>query len=312
MMDSELNDVDDNVELEAVEDQEIDNLEAEEDALEPDYDGEEEFADDDDTEIADEGEEEEVAEAEPELTDDVMVKLDDGETVSLAELRSGFLKGKDYTHKTTELSEQREQVAEMRKAYEERAQFAETTLQNLTGYLQGLIPPEPPLQLAQQNPAEYQYQTALRKQAMEELGQLVQMGQGATKAQQDYSEQDMARLRADEDAKLVKAMPHLADPAKRAAFDKNIQAAALEFGFTEQEAAGAVDHRMKKLVHYARLGMKAETNRNNAQRRVEAPKKGRAQSARAKPLTEVEKAHQRYRKSGSLSDAEAFFDAADV
>lgn len=236
--------------------------------------------------------------------DQARILLGDGTEVTLDELKDGYFREADYTRKTTELAHEREQLTQVQQTYSERSSFVDTALLNLTNYLENLVPPEPHVSLAQSNPAEYQYQKALRENAMAELSQVLQMREEHGQAQQGFSQEDVTRLKGEEDAKLLKAMPHLSDPGKRAVFDKAIRETAVEFGFTEDEAAGVADHRMLQLVHYARLGKRAVTNRKNAKRRVEAPKKGKARPAQVTAKSSSNrKARERLSKSGSIDDA---------
>ncbi|WP_420013328.1 hypothetical protein [Tateyamaria sp.] len=302
MKDSDLDVVDDNDVADDFEDQEFDNFDDAADTLEDD-DSLEDGQPEDDLEDTENGDDQD-DDAEPDAEDNVLVKLDSGDEVPLSELKSGYLKDKDYRHKTTELADERKQLVEVQQSFTERSKFVETTLTNLTTYLENLVPPEPPISLAQSDPGSYQYQKALRENAISELAQLVQMQDGLGQAQQGFSQEDITRLKGDEDAKLLKAMPHLSDPTKRAAFDTAIKETAIEFGFTEDEVAGAADHRILQLVHYARLGKRAVTNRNNAKRRVEAPKKGRARPAQVSSKSSGNrKAKERLSKSGSIDDA---------
>lgn len=302
MKDSDLDVVDDNDVADDFEDQEFDNFDDAAGTLEDD-DSLEDGQPEDDLEETEDGNDPD-DEVEPDAEDDVLVKLDSGDEVPLSELKSGYLKDKDYRHKTTELAEERKQLAETQQSFAQRSNFVETTLTNLTTYLENLVPPEPPISLAQSDPGAYQYQKALRENAISELAQLVQMQDGLGQAHQGFSQEDVVRLKGEEDAKLLKAMPHLSDPAKRAVFDTAIKETAIEFGFTEDEVAGAVDHRILQLVHYARLGKRAVTNRNNAKRRVETPKKGKARPAKVTAKSSGNrKAKERLSKSGSLEDA---------
>jgi hypothetical protein len=302
MKDSDLEAIADTFEDFAGEDQETDTLEGEAEEI----DNGETDAEEQPEDLADgEAPEGEDPEAEDTDSDDqVRITLDDGTETTLAELKRGHFRETDYTHKTTELADERKQVAADRDNYAERSKFVETTLTNLTGYLENLVPPEPSLSLAQTDPSSYQYQKALRENAIGELSQLVQMQDGLGQAQQGYSQEDITRLKSDQETKLLKAMPQLADQTKRAAFDTAVKETALEFGFTEDEVAGAADHRILQLVHYARLGKRAVTNRNNAKRRVETPKTGKTRQARvtAKSVTN-RKAKERLSKSGTLDDA---------
>lgn len=264
--------------------------------------------------VDDEPEEEEAtpeAEEEPEEApeaeagDDVLVTLDGDEKVTLKDLKAGYFRQADYTRKTTELAQERKAVEATKATLTERTSVVETALQNLSGYLQGLIPPEPPLQLAQTDPGRYQYQRALRESAIAELGQLVSIKGQVDTHKQSVSEQDQRAYMEAEGAKLVKAMPHLTDPGKRAAFDASVKAAALEFGFSEDEVAATVDHRILRLVHYARIGQRAEANRNNAARRVvETPKEGKAKPSTVPArVVQNQRALRQLSKTGSLADA---------
>jgi len=238
---------------------------------------------------------------------DAVVTLPDGEemTVSeLMELRASGLRAADYTKKTTEVAREREMLAAEQQRLSERGKFAETALQNLTEYVQGLIPPEPPLSLAQSNPGEYQYQAALRRSAMSEVEKLFHMRDDLSNQQAEVSEADKRAAKERTDAELVKAMPHLRDPGKRAAFDKAVAETAKGFGFTEEDIAATTDPRVLQMVHYARMGRVAEQNRKNAQRRVETPRKGKAPPARESGRDASQRrAMQRLAETGRIEDA---------
>ena len=270
------------------EDQRFDSLEAAVDALEDEAEPEEEP-------VADEADEE--------SEDGVEVTLDSGDKVTLKELKDGYFRAKDYTHKTTEVANERKALEATKTELVERTKVIDTVAQNLQDYLQSLIPPPPALDLARTNPGEYQYQLALRQNAINELQQLGQMKGAVDDSQRAMSEADMRDYQAREAAALVKAMPALADPAKRASFDGLIKATAKEFGFTDEEVSQTHDNRILRLVHYARLGMKAEENRKNASRRIETPKVAKAPSARAPVNVENRKAMHTLAKTGSLKDA---------
>lgn len=288
---------DDSPETFADEDQEIDNLEGELDGI----------ADDDvaDDAAEDEGEAEE-ADPDAEEVTDAVITLPDGETMTVAEfeeLRGNSLRAADYTRKTTEVAQEREAVAAEREVVNKRSAHLETAFQGLVTYLEGIVPPEPPLSLARTNANEYQYQQALRKQALAEIAPLLQMKEQSDANLAEVSEADMTALRSKEDAALIKAMPHLSDPIKRTAFDNTIKKTAEDFGFSEAEFSQTFDHRILQVLHYARMGKIADHNRRNAARRVETPRKGRSTPVKAVSNADSTKAMQRLSKSGSIEDA---------
>jgi len=174
------------------------------------------------------------------------------------------------------------------------------------GFVENLIPADPPLELAQSNPGDYQYQKALREQALQELNALSRVGGQIDMQKQEAYVQELAQYETQQDAKLVEAMPHLEDPKKRAAFEGSVAETAEQLGFTSADLENAKDHRIKLALHYAALGKKAEQNRRNAKSRVaETPKKGRVKVQSRKPTvsTKNREAMQRLKKSGSLADA---------
>lgn len=290
---------DDNAGKAENEDRTYDNFEDAVAALADDDEGEPEEQAETETEEA-EAEPEEVTEDDP---DAVKVTLSDGTEIPLKELEDGQLRMQDYTRKTTELAKERETVAAVREEYAERQRSLETAFQNFQQFAEGLIPPEPPLQLAQQNPGEYQYQQALRKAAMDELGQIFAMRDEAGTQAQQANEAELARYRDTETAELVKAMPTLKDPARLAKFQDDNRAFALEMGAPEEIVDQPQPAYVQQMLHYARIGKKADHNRQNAQRRIaEQPQKGKQARAAAAPSKNRE-GMKRLAKSGSLRDA---------
>ena len=271
-------------------------------------DGEDEPTDDDATTDDEESDEDPEGDA-PEIEEgDAVVTLPDGTEMTVTEIKeleAGGLRLADYTTKTTEVADQRKAADEADARNVKQHQFLESTLQNFLGFIDKMLPPEPSVDLAYNNPAKYQQDLALRNAALAEIGQINQIKAGVDQNQTELTQANLARYKTDEDAKLVKAMPHLADPVKRAAFDKANQSVASEFGFTEQEIADTADSRVLRLVHYAKIGMKSETNQKNAKRRIgaESPKKGKAKAQRAIKTNDNKAGMQRLAKSGSIEDA---------
>lgn len=234
----------------------------------------------------------------------VVVTLSDGTQVPLSELEGGLYRQADYTKKTTELAKEREAVQEIRASYEQREQAFNATYQRFAAFVENLVPPAPPLHLAQSDPNQYTYQVAMRQQAIAELQGLMSVQEDMAGLSHQASQEDMGRHRAAEDANLVKAMPELKDPARRAKFDADNHAFALSLGFTEDQISNTVDHRLLRTIHLASIGAKAIENRANAQRRVEPPRKG-APVASAPVSDKSKTAMRRFHQTGLLDDAVA-------
>ena len=238
--------------------------------------------------------------------DKVLVTLSDGDQVKLEELKAGYFRQKDYTHKTEELAREREQIGEIRKAYDQQTQALQAAQNGLAHYMQGLVPPEPDLSLAQTNPGQYQYQQAMRQQAMVELQRVLQASQ-QTQAQATQADAaELARYKSDEEARLIQAMPSLKDPGRRSKFQADVRQAALDFGFSEAEIDTTLDHRILRLVHFARHGKQALDNRSRAARRAgERPSRGKRAPGTAAAPQARSKAMERLTKTGDIEDAVA-------
>lgn len=278
-----------------------------EDTLDEEPETEEDAEDDDQGDDPDDDPEAD-AEDEESDEDEAFVELPDGETLTLSEiadLRANGLRDADYRRKTAEVARMREEVEQTEARVKERDQYVETALRNIAGFVESMIPAEPDIQLAQTNPAAYTQQKAIREAAIQELNRLTTIGKDVESHKAQASEAEMRAYREREEKALVKAMPHLSDPAKKAAFDKATAEFAAEIGFSPEEIEATADHRVLQLVHYARLGKRAEHNRNNAKRRkVQTPSKGKPKATQSQPDRNRNRERmQRLTKSGAYEDA---------
>ena len=204
-----------------------------------------------------------------------MVILDDGDQIGLNELKKGYFQNKEYDQKSKALEIERQEMNSLRENHNENARKIRDTYQNLTQFLERISFTEPDPQLARSDPASYQYQNAMRNNALAQLQNVYAGRENSEAILNDASLQEMDLYRKKENSKLLEIYPHLKDIGRKAAFDENNRKAAMEFGFQEDEIKQTADHRVLQLVHYARLGKIAERNRKNAARRIaETPRKG--------------------------------------
>ena len=231
-----------------------------------------------------------------------MVMLSDGTEISLGEIEKGYLRQSDYTRKTQEIAQVREDYSRREAELTQQAQHLEAASQALLARVQQLIPPAPSPALAQQNPAEYVRQMAIYTSAQTELAGWMADGGAAAEAVQQLTQGQIAQRKADANAELVKAMPKLKDPAAMAKFDADVTAAAAKFGFDEATIAATTDPRVRRMAYFAAIGMRAEENRRAAAQRVGAPKVGKP-PAPAKHVGAGKKAMRRLSQTGSFKDA---------
>ncbi len=261
---------------------------------EGDFDEDEELSDADETE----------EDADFEDGDEVLVAMPGGEELPLGELKRGYLRHRDYTHKTEDVARAREIVEDMHDTYVERNQSLQNAFQNLTEFVGGMIPAEPDVSLARTDPGRYQEAMALRDRAIRDVQGLLQAKQEVDESAYIADSEDFARMVAGEDGALVQAMPVLKDPGRRAAFDAANRQTAQEFGFSDEEISTTIDHRILQLVHYARLGKIAETNRKNAARRInDKPRRGGPSLPATGKRSRSREAMKRLSTTGSMDDA---------
>jgi len=242
---------------------------------------------------------------EPEAEEEPVIDLGD-EQIPLSQLKEERMRQQDYSRKTAEIARERETVQKREAFYSQQSAQLNSLLQETVQFLQGVIPDEPPLSLAQSNPSEYQYQKELRARAMQEVNQLVQKSQKVNESKQESQKFNNSQTISQHVAGLERRFPHLkGNQEKLVNFVKETRAKGVnEFGFTEQEVANVTDDRMLEVMHYASLGKKAEHNRNNAKRRLSQPQKGQGRPAgTSKQGNSNRKAMQRLSQTGSLRDA---------
>jgi len=259
----------------------------------------EESADEDATVDEDEAETaDEAGEAEPK--DDVTVALPSGEKVALSELKSGYMRQADYSRKTQETAAQRRDL-------EALATSVTNSVNAIAEHLTKTLPPAPDPQLAVTYPGEYVRKKALHDQAMAGIAEVLKMAQAPKDATNKLTEQQHADLIKAETAKLNEAFPQTKTQEGHKKFFDAAAQTARELGYSDDEIASAVDHRLFKLAHYARLGMQAEAAKAKAKQKVVnappvAPNK-RQQSANAANRQRNREAMKKLRQSGSLEDA---------
>lgn len=238
----------------------------------------------------------------------------DGKTseVTLAELQSGYQRGRDYSEKTTALKQQRE-------AFEQQASQARQLLESqmlqvgqiVQAAEQALIPKLDQAQmdqLRQTNPGEW----TARLQEFQAKSQFVESLKSATKqtleqyrqqAEQARNAQKVQRLEA-ERAKLQN-IPGWGEQMRADLF----QYLSTDYGYTEADLSEVSDHRIIDLVRKARAFDKLQSETQLAVKKVkELPKvipPGKADTKVQMKKSALEKAKSQLRKSGTRRDAEA-------
>ena len=290
---------------------EVNQVEVEEEVIEPDQDGD--VIDDEDVdeyEMSDEGEDidledvdlEEV-ETKPDLYD---VKVD-GEMreVTLDELKRDYSGQQAIQNRFQEAAQLKKQAeAEIQQAQQYQQQLMQMYQQAQQGIM---APPQAPSQeLAQDDPIEYMQQRA-KYEADVQVYQQQQAQYQALQQQQQQQTQEQERLFVEEQAKIIRdKIPELADPEKGQAHWQALMNVGREYGFSDAEIAATQDARYIEMANDAMKYRRILANR----------KKADAKSKKAKPVVKagakkvadpqgsaMRKQQQRLQKSGRIEDA---------
>jgi hypothetical protein len=282
------------------------------DDAEPETDDIEEGEEPDEVE-EDEGESED--EEEPEEDDEepaeppkFTVKVDGEEVeVTLDELQKGYSRTKDYTRKTMELAEQRKAAeAELQQIRAERERYAAMLEQ-----LQAQAPQEqePDWEtLYQRDPIEWVRQRELWRDRKERQQQLESERQRLMYQRQQEQAQEMQRIAAENQQKLLEAVPEWADPEKgtqeRQAVKKYLQ----EIGFSNDEVSQIYDHRAVLVARDAmryRQMMAKKQSVQPTQTRTKTAKPGVATTVSEQSTKTKKRSLQRLQQTGRVADAAA-------
>ncbi len=255
-----------------------------------------------DTETAEGDDTEAEGKASAEPDDSIVIAMPGGEKLELKELKSGYLRDRDYRHKTTDLANKRRDL-------EAVSTRVNQTVNAVSELLMSQVPPAPHHSLSLTDPTRYLQEKAQHEAALGIVQQIVEHASTAKTAVNAISHEQTEELLRSEVANLESAFPQIkTDVGKRQFFDGALSAAR-EIGFSDQELGQVTDHRMFKTLHYAKLGMLAEANKAKAAAKVQnvppVAQQKRQQGPNAAKLRANQDAMKRVRQSGSLQDAMA-------
>lgn len=180
----------------------------------------------------------------PTVNDDVLVTLGDGTQVTLAELKAGHLRQADYTRKTQTVAEERRQAQEIAARSQQQAAELAQQLQFVQQVAAQYLPKPPDPAMVHTDIFEYTIQKEAYERKVAEFQQMAQIQQAA----QQRAEMERQQRMAVEQKKFLERMPELKDPAKFNSFKENVFKVLPEYGFTPEDTAGWLDHRVFALV----------------------------------------------------------------
>lgn len=237
-----------------------------------------------------------------EPADSVLVAMPDGQKLELKELKSGYMRDRDYRHKTTE-------VANKRRDLEASSARVTGTVNAIAKLLMDQVPPAPDHSLSLSDPLRYVQEQAAHNSGRAVLDQLFQKAGELSNERNALTQEQQAEHARSEIAKLEQAFPQTRTQDGKVKFIERAVSAAREMGFTDDELNAVTDHRHFAVLHYAQLGLQAEKAQKVAARKTAnvppvAPQKQRQQGAvGAMKARANQEAMKRLTDSGSMTDA---------
>lgn len=202
------------------------------------------------------------------------------EEVTVDELRSGYMRQRDYTLKTQELAKERETFSS---ETTQRKQVVENTINELgvlaQHMVQRLVDEDQTTnwqQLQQTDPEAYAARMTRRLENREMLrtvlAKATQMQSQQKKEQEEKFKSEFLNRRKSEEAKLALVIPEWSDPEKAKAEKAELGKFLTERGFSKDELMSFIDHRAIALSREAMLYRRIQEAKKKAEgeKKVEA------------------------------------------
>lgn len=237
---------------------------------------------------------------------DVLIKLDDGSTITVSEL-----KAKASTLETDN-ARMSQEVASERRELQQYSQQVAGIFDAFVNDLAARIPAEPNPALMYgtfEQQAQFNRETYHRNAQIEHLKNIFNAKTGLEEGVSQLSDVELQSLQKDSDAKLIAANPHLKDPPRYKAAMAKSDAYLRTLSFTDAEIKSAVDPRMRQVILDAAYGKEARENAQKAKAQVKTAMAKTTASPSFRPHANSMKAldrtnaMKRLQKSGSLADA---------
>lgn len=238
--------------------------------------------------------------------DSAKVTLKDGTVISVQDLKRGFLSQQAFTRGTTELAQERKQLAEHKA---QLAQIAKSLAQQRDFVLQTaqqFMPKAPDRALMDSDPIGYMQAKAEYDDRMQVVSRLMHQRQAETgRMTQEQTEARKAQL-AEEARKLVEVIPEFRDQKVYGQFWNDATSVMSEhYGYTPEELSQlATDHRlyiaMRDLVRYRKALKKAPAVKQEVQAKPKMLTTSRRMDPKAKTSRSMQARSEELRKTGSF------------
>jgi hypothetical protein len=230
------------------------------------------------------------------------------EQVTLAEALAGYQRQKDYTQDKMALSAREREAADQIAEARNRRLHYESLVNHIADRLDGVQPRTQQQwdELRAKDEIEFASEWASHQQRTEQRA-LVKQEQDRLAGMREQEQQTaLNAFVADENVKLLDAIPAWKDEKRRNADSEKNVAHARSVGFTDDEIGQAYDHRMVKLVNDSRLLKELTAKLATARGKVEQAPAMAAPGVRSKPMSNKTKAlleaNKKFTQSGKPED----------
>lgn len=184
--------------------------------------------------------------------DTAKVRLKDGTTISVQDLKRGYLSQASFTRGTQENAKERETLASQKAEVENYARTLQAQRDFLLQTSQQFLPQPPDESLLDNqspnfDPLRYMAAKADYEKKVGSLQQLHQMTQAEQARAVQEQQQQREQLRSREAKLLLESMPELGKPDVYKKFWGDAVETMAEYGYSEEELAAAIDHRNYKV-----------------------------------------------------------------
>lgn len=187
----------------------------------------------------------------------VPIKIDgEQREVTLAEAQRGFMRESDFTQKTQALAAEREKITQFQQQMGEQAQQRLSDLDAAIAAVEGLVDDgvseEQLAELLEYNPTEYVKVKERRELRLKAIGEAKGRLQGEREEAARLNTQRMVEYRTQQQQILLEKLPHLKDPNKLQAFERESKSYLNGKGFSDKDVSdffnGPFDARMVDVI----------------------------------------------------------------
>jgi len=236
--------------------------------------------------------------------DTAKVTLEDGTVISIADLKRNNLFQRDYTRKTEELKQEREQLQSLQAQAHEVAQYRDFVL----SVYQQAMPQPPDKSLMDTDIVGYWHQKEAYEEQVKQLDQLQALKQYEDQQREQGEAKQQQQMILYHKDQLLEKMPHLKDQTKMSQFKAEAEDALTGYGYSPEEASqllgSVVDHRLllmaRDIVRLKKALKKAPQVREQVQQRPKLISGGKRMDPKARTSREAMGRNEQLRKTGSL------------